>query len=150
MSTIENPAERQPKGDHNRRVALGLAPEDFAAEAGITVDELKAYENTWPDHSFSPMIAERIGAALDRLERVLPNSEPAGVQQIIDGVDPTAAEVNDDFEQRVRDTAYFLWEAEGRPEGRDHEYWHRARVACMGQQSLDEGYRSELQAPDQN
>jgi len=31
-----------------------------------------------------------------------------------------------DFEQRVRDTAYFLWEADGRPSGREKEYWFRA------------------------
>lgn len=148
MSTTENPAERQPKGDHNRRVALGLSPEEFAAEAGITVDELKAYENTWPDHPFSPMIAERIGVALDRLEQVLPNSEAAGIRQIIDGVDPAAGQPPGDFDQRVRDTAYFMWESEGRPEGRDQEYWHRAREACLGQLSLDDQYRSALNEPD--
>lgn len=140
MSSIENPAERQPKGDHNRRVALGFSPEDFAVEAGITVDELRSYENTWPDHPFSPMIAQRIGAALDRLEQLIPNSEPAGIRQIIDGVDPAAVEMQDGFDQRVRDTAYFMWESEGRPEGRDQEYWHRAREACLGQLSLDEQY----------
>jgi len=26
----------------------------------------------------------------------------------------------------VRDTAYFLWEQEGRPEGRGQEFWRRA------------------------
>lgn len=31
-----------------------------------------------------------------------------------------------EFEQRVRDTAYFLWEADGRPEGREKEYWFRS------------------------
>jgi len=29
-------------------------------------------------------------------------------------------------EQTVRETAYFLWENDGRPEGRDQEYWYRA------------------------
>lgn len=35
-------------------------------------------------------------------------------------------------EQIVRDTAYAIWEAEGRPEGRDSEHWHLAeqRVAA--------------------
>lgn len=28
--------------------------------------------------------------------------------------------------QRIRDEAYKLWEAEGRPEGRDQEHWYRA------------------------
>ena len=30
------------------------------------------------------------------------------------------------FEQAVRETAYFLWEQDGRPEGREKEYWFRA------------------------
>ena len=32
----------------------------------------------------------------------------------------------DSFEQSVRETAYFLWEQDGRPEGREEEYWYRA------------------------
>jgi hypothetical protein len=152
MPAVINPAERQPKGDHNRRVSLGLDPDQFAAAAGITVDELRDYENTWPDHEFSPMIAERVGAALDRLEMTLPNSEAAGVRQVVDGVDQVdrsgAPSTDARFEQMVRDTAYFMWEADGRPEGRDEEYWHRARQACLGQHSLDEQYDAALQEPD--
>jgi hypothetical protein len=34
---------------------------------------------------------------------------------------------NEDFEQRVRERAYALWEAEGQPEGRAEEFWDRAR-----------------------
>jgi hypothetical protein len=30
-------------------------------------------------------------------------------------------------EERIRETAYHLWEEEGRPQGRDLEYWERAR-----------------------
>ena len=29
--------------------------------------------------------------------------------------------------ERVRDTAYFLWEQDGRPEGRAMEYWLKAK-----------------------
>jgi hypothetical protein len=29
-------------------------------------------------------------------------------------------------EQRIRERAYHLWEADGRPHGRDTEYWERA------------------------
>ncbi len=29
--------------------------------------------------------------------------------------------------QRIRERAYLLWEADGRPEGQDLEYWERAR-----------------------
>jgi hypothetical protein len=32
-----------------------------------------------------------------------------------------------EWEQRVRERAYALWEAEGRAQGRDEEYWHRAQ-----------------------
>jgi Protein of unknown function (DUF2934) len=32
-----------------------------------------------------------------------------------------------DLDYRIRLRAYLLWEAEGRPEGRADEYWHRAR-----------------------
>ncbi len=31
-------------------------------------------------------------------------------------------------EADIRDQAYFFWEQDGRPFGRDHEYWSRAAV----------------------
>jgi hypothetical protein len=31
-----------------------------------------------------------------------------------------------DFEQTVRQAAYLLWEQDGRPDGREKEYWFRA------------------------
>lgn len=30
------------------------------------------------------------------------------------------------FQEAVRDTAYFLWEEAGRPDGRADEFWYRA------------------------
>ena len=36
------------------------------------------------------------------------------------------ADTDQDLEQRIQARAYLLWEAEGRPEGRAEEYWHRA------------------------
>lgn len=30
------------------------------------------------------------------------------------------------FEDRIRERAYHIWEAAGRPSGRDEEFWHRA------------------------
>ena len=36
--------------------------------------------------------------------------------------DPT----DDRFEEIVRQTAYALWEQDGRPEGQDLRYWYRA------------------------
>ena len=40
-----------------------------------------------------------------------------------------------DHEQRIRERAYHLWEKEGRPEGRDHEFWERARLMHQAEQS---------------
>jgi hypothetical protein len=31
------------------------------------------------------------------------------------------------YQQRIRERAYHLWEQDGRPEGREAEYWERAR-----------------------
>lgn len=72
-----DPTQRQPKGDHNRRLAMGLDPDQFAAEAGVTTEELREYERTSPDHRFDPAVAARVGAALERLEAKLPNFETA-------------------------------------------------------------------------
>ena len=30
-------------------------------------------------------------------------------------------------EERIKERAYYLWEEEGRPEGRDAEFWERAK-----------------------
>jgi hypothetical protein len=38
----------------------------------------------------------------------------------------TTSETKLGLEQAVRERAYFLWEQEGRSEGRADEYWHRA------------------------
>ena len=35
-------------------------------------------------------------------------------------------------EQSVRERAYFLWESEGRPEGRAHVHWTCATTADLG------------------
>lgn len=71
MTFPADASERSPKGDHNRRLALGLAPEDLAYHAGISVDELREYEFTAPDAHFDTGIAERVGAAIERLEAAL-------------------------------------------------------------------------------
>lgn len=81
----QNGCTRQPKGDHNRRLSLGIDAGRFAAEAGITREALRDYENTGPDHRFDARIALRIGETLDRLETVLPNSQ-TGRQTAADGI----------------------------------------------------------------
>ena len=73
MTKYTADADNQPKGGHNRRLALGMDPDDFAAEAGITTEQLRDYERTSPDHDFDREVARRVTATLDRLERTHPN-----------------------------------------------------------------------------
>jgi hypothetical protein len=47
--------------------------------------------------------------------------------------------VDPDHEQRVRERAYHLWETEGRPHGRDVEYWERARELVDMEESAGSG-----------
>jgi hypothetical protein len=35
---------------------------------------------------------------------------------------------DDEAQHRIRERAYHLWEADGRPHGRDQEYWDRAEI----------------------
>jgi len=70
-----DPAMREPKGDHNRRLSLGLGPEAFAAEAGIPPEALRQYELTSPDQDFDLEVARRVGEALDRLEANPPSTQ---------------------------------------------------------------------------
>jgi hypothetical protein len=37
-------------------------------------------------------------------------------------------------EQAVREMAYFIWEREGRPEGRAQDHWQRATAEAFGQE----------------
>ena len=68
MTFPANPQERSPKGDHNRRLSLGIEADDFAAQAGITVQELHDYESTGPDHEFRADIADAVGTTLEYAE----------------------------------------------------------------------------------
>lgn len=73
-----DPAQRVPKGDHNRRMDLGLGVATFAAEAGITPEQLHEYETTAPDGHFDLLVAQAVGLALERLE-----ANPPPTQKII-------------------------------------------------------------------
>ena len=48
------------------------------------------------------------------------------------------------FEQVVRDTAYFLWEHDGRPHGREQEYWFAALDRCLRQRDWDKALKRSL------
>lgn len=78
MAIPIDPNQRQPKGDHNRRLALGLDPEVFAREAGVTLEELRQYELTSPDQDFDLEVARRVGDALERLE-----ANPPPTQKVV-------------------------------------------------------------------
>ena len=73
MTFPANPEQRFPKGDHNRRLSLNIDPDVFAAEAGITTEELRRYELSTPDGPFDTTVAEKVGKALERFEA---NVEP--------------------------------------------------------------------------
>jgi len=75
MTIPTNPVLREPKGDHNRRLSLGLDLDTFAAEAGVAPEALREYEMTSPDHPFDLEIARRVGEALERLEADPPASQ---------------------------------------------------------------------------
>jgi Protein of unknown function (DUF2934) len=49
--------------------------------------------------------------------------------------------LSDDAErqQRIRQRAYYLWEAAGRPYGHDAEYWERARELIGIEESAGAG-----------
>ena len=70
-----DPAMRQPKGDHNRRLALGMDIDVFAVEAGLTQEQVHDYETTAPDHRFNMDVAELYGRALERLEANPPSTQ---------------------------------------------------------------------------
>jgi hypothetical protein len=75
MTFPTNPAQREPKGDHNRRLALGIDIDQFAIEAGVSPDQLKTYEMALPDDGFDLDVASRVGAALERLEASPPDTQ---------------------------------------------------------------------------
>jgi len=47
--------------------------------------------------------------------------------------------VDSDREHRVRERAYHLWEVEGKPHGRDVEFWERARELIAIEDSAGAG-----------
>jgi hypothetical protein len=70
--------ERSPKGDHNRRIALGFSLEDFATEASLAPEALREYETTGPDDDFNLAVAHQVGLTRERLEALAeqPSTNP--------------------------------------------------------------------------
>ena len=46
---------------------------------------------------------------------------------------------DEQLKRRIRETAYHLWEEDGRPHGRDLEYWERARELVGMEESRGAG-----------
>ncbi len=70
----------------------------------------------------------------------LPANKPNGIMNEGTFSDTDAAPdrwSNPQFEAEVRDTAYFMWEQDGRPEGREQEYWFRALEKCLRRRQAD-------------
>ena len=44
---------------------------------------------------------------------------------------------NSHVAERIRQTAYFLWEQDGRPEGRAFDYWVRAKDMMLRELAYD-------------
>ena len=42
-----------------------------------------------------------------------------------------------DLAEAIRRTAYFLWEQDGRPEGKAQDYWLKAKEAYLRQLAFD-------------
>jgi DUF2934 family protein len=52
-----------------------------------------------------------------------------------------------DTSQAIREAAYFLWESEGRPEGRELEHWLRAGGATSGDEEKILAGRADANLP---
>lgn len=44
---------------------------------------------------------------------------------------------NSQVAERIRQTAYFLWEQDGQPEGRAFDYWVRAKEMLLREMAYD-------------
>lgn len=44
---------------------------------------------------------------------------------------------NSELAERIRQTAYFLWDQDGRPEGRSFDYWLRAKDMHLRELAYD-------------
>ena len=52
-----------------------------------------------------------------------------------------------DREARIRERAYHLWEADGRPHDQDKEFWERAEILIAMEESAGAGLLPNPQAP---
>lgn len=53
---------------------------------------------------------------------------------------PSSGESRD---QRIRERAYYLWEADGRPHGNEGEYWERAAALIRAEEEAGQSPEAE-------
>ena len=100
--------------------------------------QLQKFENAkaaaWKEHEAEAQEREAKTARL-RAQRLAANGlqghEPDQPSAKTSTTSPPGAEASAEApplnsEQQIRERAYHLWEADGRPEGRPDEYWYRA------------------------
>jgi DNA-binding response OmpR family regulator len=79
------------------------------------------------------------GAALEEVPaeyRLLPMLfKPFDAPDLLERIEATLA--GPSYDESVRMTAYFLWEQDGRPAGRAHEYWLRAEARHRREEEND-------------
>jgi hypothetical protein len=61
----------------------------------------------------------------------------AGGSSMVQIEQSVLSEIAERHEEAIRLTAYFLWEQDGRPQGRQDEYWRRARAQHERQLTCD-------------
>jgi predicted transcriptional regulator len=64
--------DRSPAMDRERREQLGVSVDDLAARAGVSPQELAAYEQARAEGDVNPSLAMKIADALDAVERDAP------------------------------------------------------------------------------
>lgn len=55
--------------------------------------------------------------------------------------------MTEDREQRIQERAYAIWEAEGRPEGREREHWQQAQHEVTASQASPAADSSPTASP---
>lgn len=68
-------------------------------------------------------VGSGLTACVDRWDAIMPDTDDPWIDR--------------DFESAVRQTAYFLWESDGRPHGREQQYWFAALDKCLRQRETD-------------
>jgi hypothetical protein len=120
--TASGEEARSPQDDDQEASLFDLGlPEEVVRAYGECMREGDILVAAWVDDA----LAERVVAAF--------RDHGAAEPEVREAELPATA--GRDPERWIRVQAYLLWEREGRPEGRDEEFWHRARRLIEGEES---------------